>query len=62
MISTEAGREIDFKPLPENADFSSRDNFESAQNKIDVSEVHPEKHDSQIISTEAGREIDFKSL
>jgi hypothetical protein len=30
IISTEAGREIDFKSLWENVDFSSRDNFESA--------------------------------
>jgi hypothetical protein len=37
------------KLLPQNADFSSRDNFESAQNEIDVSDVHSEKQDSQIM-------------
>jgi hypothetical protein len=62
IISTEAGREIDVKPLLENAYFSSRDNFESDENEIDVSDLHRAKQNSQIISTEEGRIIAVKPL
>jgi hypothetical protein len=62
IISTDAGTIIVVKPLKENADFSSRDNFESAANEIDVSDLQFEKQDSQIISTDAGTIIAVKPL
>jgi hypothetical protein len=49
-------------PLPENAPFSIRDNFESRSKDIDVSDLHSAKHDSQITSTEAGTSIAVKPL
>jgi hypothetical protein len=62
ITATDAGIEIAFKPLCENACFSSRDNFDSTANEIDVSDLQLEKQDSQITSTDAGITIAFNPL
>jgi hypothetical protein len=48
-------------PPSRNADWSSRNNFESGANVTDTSR-HDEKQDSQMTSTEPGTAIDVKPL
>jgi hypothetical protein len=62
IASTEEGRWIDVRPLPENADESICDNRDPNSNAMVVSEQQSAKHDSQINSIEAGTTIEIKPL
>jgi hypothetical protein len=59
IISSEAGRQIDFNDEQPHRTFASiRVNFEPGSNANDESEVHEENEHSPRNSTEAGRQID----
>jgi hypothetical protein len=54
MTLIEEGMSIDISPLPENADLSSIDNFESKSYVTSAKFWHSEKDSSPMTSTEEG--------